>query len=181
MGTRLATVGNRFNMPFFLIDGTKFLGQLLDIPDTSRVSNFLSTRRYLRTAHDIKNITPSDVMIADGVKFIIAEHGTGFYREPIYKHFKLFQVTDILPWETMVETKNTVTGIMEKTRSVKTTPVYMSMQPKNSTEDSLNIQNQNYVAVVNQPVAKNDILGGNKVVTKVDAVLGCWLIEMKDK
>lgn len=180
MGNLLSKVGDNFKMKMKLVTGQQFYGQFLEIPDTSRVSNFLSARRYLRT--NVNTIVkPKDVMIADGVKYIVAEHGTGFYQEPIYKHFKLFQVdTELANYKQQVKTKNPITGVWETGRENSTVKVYLSMQPRGLIEDSLDIQQQIYTAVSNVQLQRNDIVN-DLVVTKVDHVLGVYLLELKEK
>lgn len=161
------------------LDGSTFKGQFLDIPDTSRVSNFLSPRRYLRTAIGT-NVKFTDVIASQGFQYIVAEHGVGYYKEPIYMHFKLFQVSSAEDWYVFDNTtKNAVTGISEPTRTLQTEKVYVSLQPKGLIDDMIHIQQQTYSAVVDKPVSRDDIIG-NLIVTKVDAVLGVYYVEMKE-
>lgn len=175
---RLSRTGEKFKMKFNKVGGGQLFGQLLENPDTSRVSNFLSPRRYLRTA--IKaSVKPCDVIIANGVKFIVAEHGDGFYKEPIYKHFKLFQVDHEFSWKTKTFVENSVTGIKEEVLSTEPTTVYISMQPKSDIEDSVNIPQQTYTAISNLEVTRGETID-KYVVIKVDLVLGVYLLEMKE-
>lgn len=174
---RLLNVGKRFRSKFRKLDGTPFLGQVLDIPDTSRVSNFLSTRRYLRTA-PITNVKVTDVVVIDGLKFIVAEHGTGFYVTPIYKHFKMFEVNDTASWKSAKVTKNPVTGVEEVLRDFDMGTVQLSVQPMTGIEDSVRIQQNMVRCVCDKPVKVDDMLN-DWIVTKSDPVLGVTLIEMK--
>lgn len=177
--TRLLKTGEKFKMRFKRIAGTDFYGQLLDIPDTSRVSNFLSTRRYLRVQPN-SNVKPCDVMIANKVKFIVAEHGDGFFKEPIYRHFKLFQVDREYAWKQKTFVEDSVTGIKKTVMNPQSTTVYLSFQPKNDMEDSINIPQQTYVAISNLYVDRGEQID-DYIVTKVDEVLGVFLLELKEK
>lgn len=178
MSEMLKSVGKRFNSTYRTIEGKKVLGQLLDIPDTSRVSNFLSTRRYFRT-NPKTNLVVGDVLeISNGVFYVVAEHGIGFYRKPIYIHFKMFEVTEILEHKRFVETVDPVTGVTTKSTLTSYGNLYLSTQPKTSIDDAIRIQHETKTCISNKPVLVDDIIG-SWVVTKVDLVLGVTLIELK--
>lgn len=178
MTSRLKDVGNRFKSVFQTIDGMRFYGQLLGLPDTSRVSNFLSARRYLRT-NPTTPIRPGNVIIADGVKFIVAEHGEGFYNVPIYIHFKLFDVDSILPLYETVTTKDPITGVKKTTPSASSTKnIYLSTQPAPNKIDEINIPQQYIICVANDEAHVGDRVG-DYIVTKSDKMLGIWVLEMK--
>ena len=179
MSNLLSKVGARFRSTFKLVNGVTFLGQMLEIPDTSRVSNFLSARRYLRT--QVKTIVkPRDVMIANGVKYIIAEHGDGFYVEPIYKHFKLFEVDSIANWYITEEVVDPVSKLKSyRKQDVPVGKIYLSTQPHALIKDSISIPQDSVIAITNATVAVDDIVGDYKVV-KSDVVLGVTLIEMRE-
>jgi hypothetical protein len=179
MENRLLSVGDKFRNRYRKVNGAEFYGQMLDIPDTSRVSNFLSARRYLRTGPKA-DIKPTDVVVIDATRYIVAEHGTGFYKSPIYKHFKLFEADTIGEWYKVTQTENTLTGIYETQRTLQAIPVYISTQPKSLFNDSLKIQQQAYQMIVNVEVERNDILNG-LIVTKVDKQLGIFIIEAKEQ
>lgn len=178
MGNRLSTTGNKFKMKFRKVNGTEFYGQFLEIPDTSRVSNFLSPRRYLRTG-PLTNVKPCDVIIANKVKYIVGEHGDGFYKEVIYKHFKLFQVDSEFTWTRKTSVTDPITGIVKTGLDPQPTTVYISMQPKSDIEDSVNIPQQTYTAISNLAVSRGETID-RFLVTKVDKVLGVYLLEMKE-
>lgn len=177
MSERLLNVGKKFHMKFNFLDGRFFYGQILDIPDTSRVSNFLSTRRYLRTAPDTL-VRPRDVIIVDNIKYVVAEHGTGFYKQPIYKHFKLFEVDEILTWYQSSVTTDTVTGLEKMARTTNAGAVYVSTQPKGDIEDALHIQQVRKLCICDKDVKVDDKIG-DYIVTKADKVLGVNLLELK--
>jgi hypothetical protein len=178
MQNPLSNTGNYFQARYKKADGSEFFGQMLDIPDTSRVSNFLSPRRYLRTKVT-SPIKPTDVVIIDGVTFIVAEHGTGFYKTPIYKHFKLFEVDNLAVWQKNELEEDAITGIQKIIRVTQPGAVYLSVQPKSIQEDTLKIPLGTYLAVCNQLVSRDDILD-NKAVIKVDKVLGVYIVELKE-
>lgn len=179
MNNRLLNVGDRFKARYKRVDGFEFYGQILEIPDTSRVSNFLTARRYLRTKPNCP-IKPSDVVNINGTLFIVGEHGTGFYVDPIYKHFKLFQVDNIANWYKLELTLDPITGVEKSSRVLQDGIIYLSLQPKGNVEDTIKIGQQTYTGITNAAVGRNDIVG-NKIVTKVDQVLGCYLVELKDQ
>ena len=165
----LLKVGGRFRSQFQLVNGLGFSGQMLSIPDTSRVSNFLSPRRYLRTPPD-SFIKPRDVMIADGQKFIIAEHGTGFYVEPIYKHFKLFEVDSVANWFIRHEIIDPVTKV--KNYEIPDVPegkIYLSTQPHTLIRDTIQIPQDCILVITNAPVRADDKIG-EYIVQKADVL-----------
>lgn len=178
MKSRLSNTGVRFRSTFKRTDGHQFFGQLLDIPDTARVSNFLSARRYLRTNIGTQ-IKPADVITAHNKDYIVAQHGDGFFNSPIYTHFKLFQVDKTYTWSKHTLLEDDVTGIKEITLTAQATKIPLSIQPKSLIEDTINIQQQSFVAVASEPVKVNDTLD-NMVVTRVDNVLGVYLLELKE-
>jgi len=176
---KLLGVGKRFRSQFKLIDGREFFGQMLDIPDTSRVSNFLSARRYLRTAPNTF-LVPGNVMIAHDTTYIIAEHGEGFSVDPIYKHFKLFGVDQILTWYGSTVQENAVTGVKEVFTDQDNGVVYLSTQPKASMVDHLHIPQEQHVAICDRQVLVDDRVG-DFVVVKSDMVLGVYVLELKKR
>ena len=177
--SRLLQVGEKFKARYKIVDGPYFYGQVLQPPDTSRVTNFLSARRYLRvTPKSI--VAPRQVVIIDNQKYIVAEHGTGFYVHPIYKHFKLFEVDSIEEWRPAQVLNDPVTGIQTTVREEDggTPDVYLSIQPHTNSEDSLRIPLENRTAICNQAVSVEDQIG-DYLVTKVDTLLGISIVEMK--
>lgn len=175
--SRLLTVGNRFRAVYKKLDGTSFYGQMLSIPDTSRVTNFLTARRYLRTQPNT-NLNIADVVVINGEKYITAEHGTGHYVIPIYKHFKLFEVTEEAQWYKAELLEDPVTGIKQIVREKKSGIVYLSTQPKTDIEDAIQIQSKRKSCICNAPVKVDDKIG-EYIVTKADPVLGVTLLELK--
>lgn len=178
MTTPLLQVGKFARAKYKTVQGMEFYGQFLSIPDTSRVSNFLSARRYLRTVPNTP-LLPRMVMVAEGLKYIVAEHGTGFYVVPIYKHFKLFEVDMEAQWRQTSFTENPVTGVKEQNMDETGPTIYLSTQPHSVISDTLNIPNPVKTAITNADVKVDDIVGGY-VVIKSDVVLGVNLIEMKE-
>lgn len=177
MSFLLEKVGSKFNQRYSTVSGKVVLGQLLDIPDTSRVSNFLSARRYFRTKPKTE-LVPSDVLIVDGVSYIVGEHGTGFYRGPIYKHFKLFEVDEVLEGIRNVISQNTITGVNEVTSTLSLGNVHLSTQPRADIDDEIQIQVQTKIAIADVPLKLDDRVGP-WIVTKSDYVLGITLLELK--
>lgn len=179
--SRISNVHERFKSLMYTVKGRPFFGQILNIPDTSRVSNFLSSRRYLRVSPE-QNINWGDVIIALGRKFIVADHGEGYSPQGIvYKHFKLFAVSDEVTFKRVISTKNSVTGIMSKTLVEDDSISYLSIQPKNSSEDSVTkIPNQNHIILCNVEVKKDDEFD-DKIVIKVDKALGIYILEVKER
>lgn len=176
----LSQIGKRFRSKLKIVGGPAFLGQMGSIPDTSRVSNFLSARRYLRTAV-VTPVKPGKVILANDREYIVADHGDGFYVEPYASYFKLFEVDVVADWYPKAFAVDPITGVETLDRSVKsTTKVRMSTQPKTDIEDQLQIQTGQKTAIVNVAVAVDDILD-QYIVTKVDQVLGVYLVELKDK
>lgn len=165
-------------MTFLKDDGSPFYGHVLDIPDTSRVTNFLSARRYLRVMPE-SPIQPTDVVVVDGLRYLVGNHGTGFYFEPIYKYFFLFQADKHVPWKQQRQTDDTITG-QKRTDFIDGGLVWLSWQPKNAIVDQINIPQQTYSALCDKEPLRGDFIN-DMVVTKVDTVLGLFLIELKEK
>lgn len=176
----LRNVGGRFMATYYTVQGLPFKGQVGAIPDTSRVSNFLSARRYLRVKPDCF-VAPGAVVSVAGKLYICAEHGDSFYVDVINKYFKLIEVDEVLNWDTRVEVTDPVSGV--KTMEFESTSpgplVYLSTQPTSSIKDQMHIPVTQKVAICNRAVQVDDRIGGYKV-TKVDQVLGVYLLELKD-
>lgn len=176
--TRLSHSHDRFKTVFKRLDGLKFYGQVLEIPDTARVSNFLTPRRYLRTS--IKSvIAPRDVVIIGDKKYIVAEHGDGFFTEEIYKHFKLFEVDKEATWMVNTTVTNAVTGVKTVSRAPSLEKAYLSTQPKSDLQGELKIPLQSFVCISDKILVKDQLVDG-KVVTRVDTVLGVTLVEIRE-
>jgi len=177
MASPLLHVGRRFRSKFKTIEGREFYGQILEPPDTSRVSNFLSARRYLRTQPDTK-IKARDVVIVTGQKYVVAEHGTGFYVTPIYKHFKMFEVDMIEQAWGARSVNHPVTGQPETIRDVDKGMVHISIQPAALVQDSTLIPQEMEIGVSNVDLQVEDKVG-NFIVIKSDKVLGVTLLTLK--
>jgi len=176
--SKLADVGLKFQGTFSILNGPKFKGQILSIPDTSRVSNFLSARRYLRTG-SVTLVRPGMVVIINQLRYIVAEHGDGFFKdENIYKHFKLFEIDESVEWLGAQSLRDPVTGVNSTERTKKNGTVYLSTQPKSGIEDELLITHPMKTAICNVQLRVDDKVGGY-VVTKSDKVLGVCLAELK--
>lgn len=178
MSSRLSKTGNRFKTKLRKEDGSSFYGQILDIPDTSRVSNFLSARRYLRVNPN-STIIPGDIISGGSIKYIVATHAEGFHLGPIYRHFKLFEVDKILEWKKKSFVENPVTGIKEMTLSDEFDKVYLSLQPSSDISDSIRIPQETFIALSNIRVERDEIIEGY-TVTKLNEVLGIYLLELKE-
>ena len=178
---KMANIGLRFRGKYKLLNGKDFFGQILDIPDTSRVSNFFSARRYLRVNRN-SEIKPTDVVIVDKQKYIVGDHGTGFFKDSIYKHFKLFYVDLELNIYRRTETVNPVTGVKQKSsKSTSIGKAYLSVQPKGSLNDSINIPTPQHVVISDKQLFIDDLLGDHWIVTDVDYQLGIYVAEVKEK
>lgn len=178
MVSRLSKTGNRFKTKLRKENGASFYGQILDIPDTSRVSNFLSARRYLRVNVN-SSIVPGDVISGGNLKYIVATHAEGFHLGPIYKHFKLFEVDKELQWKKKSFIKNPVTGINEMVLSEQYETVYISLQPSSDVEDAIKIPQETFIALSNIRMQRDDSID-NYIVTKVNEVLGIYMLELKE-
>ena len=178
MSSRLSFTGNRFKTIYQKENGSLFYGQILDIPDTSRVSNFLSARRYLRVGTR-SAIRPTDVILAGNKKYIVANHAEGFHHGLIYTHYKIFEVDQELNWKKRSFTKNAVTGVEEMVLTDQIETVYISLQPRNDVTDMIKIPQETFIALSNVEVSRDDVVG-NYIVTKVDRQLGIFVLELKE-
>jgi len=176
--SRLINAGNKFRAKYKTVDGREFYGQILEPPDTSRVSNFLSARRYLRT-RPITIVKPRDVVVIAGTKYLCAEHGLGFYVTPIYRHFKLFEIDMEAQAVRSQRITNPITGVKDTVRNIPLGKVYISLQPKASEEDGILIPSIMKVGIADKPLKVEDRVG-DYIVTKADTVLGVTLVELKE-
>ncbi len=176
--SQLARVQRYFQSRFKHLDGREFFGQILDIPDTARVTNFLTARRYLRTSPK-SGVSPRDVVVIGGVKYIVGEHGDGFYIDKIYRHFKLFKVDFIAELSSAQRVVDPVSGILELTHGASDGDIYMSVQPTNSVTDRVEIPTSQRVVVSNYPLAIDDRVG-NFIVVKTDPQLGLTVATLKE-
>lgn len=174
----LNRTGLKFRGRLKIEDGQTFLGQILDPPDTSRVSNFLSARRYLRTSLKTP-VSPRDVVISASAKYIVAEHADGFFKEEIYKHFKLFKVDSKQQWYTRTKVTHPVTGQVEETFKYEG-EVSVAVEPKSNMEDRTNIPIAQHELIINKQVCIGDRLGQDWLVTKVSNQLGIVIVRVKE-
>lgn len=174
----LKGVGQRFQSAYKTTTGKTVMGQFLSIPDTSRVSNFLSARRYFRTQPKT-NLVFGDILTANGNQFITAEHGDGFYLEPIYSHFKMFQVDMVVSVLKKTNTVDTITGLTDTITDVASGSVYLSTQPGRYIEDTTKFSIETHTAVCNRVDIAVDDKVGPFVVSKVDLMLGVSVLELK--
>lgn len=174
----LQGIGKRFQTLYRTTTGKAVMGQFLSIPDTSRVSNFLSARRYFRT-QPITNLHYGEVLVANGNKFIVAEHGDGFYKEVIYKHFKMFEVDYVVDVLKKNKVKDPITGVRDVNLTVPAGKVYLSMQPGRYIEDTTKLSIETHTAVCNRIDITVDDQVGDFIVSKVDIMLGISVIELK--
>ena len=158
MTSKLADIGGQFQSRFKFLDGSKFFGQLLNIPPQPKIAGFIAARRLLRVRSQSR-VKPTDVIIAENVKYIVAEHGEGSYGGPLYNQFKLFEVTDVLAWNQPVVTVNTVTGVEQFTRTASQGDVYLSLQTAPSVTDKLGVDQVTRIAACNKVVAVDDAIG----------------------
>ncbi len=178
MTTRLDRTHMHFRSRLRKIDGQEFFGQILNPPDTSRVSNFLSARRYLRVSPK-SGIAPRDVVLVAGKPFIVAEHASGFYVTEIYRHFKLFEadwVAEVFPARRVM---NPVSGVLELTRIGSDGEIYMSTQPALPINDQINIPVNQVIVATNYDLKIDDMVGPSHLVTKVDTLLGVTVATLR--
>ncbi len=179
MENRLARVGRKFKAKFKLVNGAEFYGQILDIPDTSRVTNFISARRYLKVNSGCA-VRPGDVAIINGKNYILGEHGDGFQQDVvIYRQFMMFEADMVVTWTPLTSTENSITGVASRTPdTVEAQTVYLSSQSKPDIQDEVHIPTKTKFAICNVEVGVDDSVGPYRV-TKVDRQLGLFLLEMK--
>jgi len=176
---RLRRAGQKFRAKYKIVGGGNFYGQLLDIPDTSRVSNFFSVRRYLRVLPN-SGIVAGMLVEVDDDTYIVAKHASGYYKNQIYTHFKMFSVDEERVWTSKTTSINAVTGLHEKDVLVNNGTIQLSVQPKGDIEDSISIQVPQHTVITNTAVSVDDMLGDNWVVTGVDKQLGIYVVTVKE-
>lgn len=176
MRGKLDTIAHRFNTRIRILSGQDFFGLLLPAPVLS-TSGQMNPQRYLRTT-----INPpvhfGDVIQADTQKFIVAEHGEGYYSSPIYQHFKLYPVDDEFVLETTNETTDSVTGEVIRSHGSPLQTVYLSYITQTARSEELIVGQNMKTAVCNALVLPGDKVGGF-ICTKSAPVLGVYMIELK--
>lgn len=163
-----SSVGARFRDVYKLLDGRRFYGQILDIPDTTRVSNFHSARRLLRTSLE-SPLTPGTIFISpNGERFLAAEHGISYG----YHHFKLFQMDLTLQWKRDNKVTDAVTGLT-KGSVVKTSlgQIEGTYEDKSSVEDQLLVPKARNTLITNAALQLGDY-ADDRVVFEVINQLG---------
>lgn len=180
--TRFESVRKNHETQMQTVAGVSFYGRILDIPDTSRVSTFISVRRYLKTSTTC-SIQPRDVIVAGEEQYIVGDHGTGFpsgFTKGIYKHYKIYQVDIQCQWEKTSKVQDPVTGVWRTVRTLQTELAYLSFEIIPNQEDTaIGTPVQAVRAVTNVPAQRDDILNG-MVVTKVDESMGLSILEMRE-
>lgn len=164
-----------------LTTGRRFRGQLTDIPDTTRVSNFNSARRLLRVG-PASTIAPGDVFTTPGgTVYLIAEHGTQYQKNRIlYKHFKLFEMTDqVTVSREGVETRDPITGKRVAGTDVTINDVWVAYEPRPQYEDTLRVPIDRRQVITGQVVAQGDRIN-NWVVEDVIQQLGVYIVTINE-
>lgn len=171
---RMSRIGRRFMRDYSTIDGTLFKGQILDIPDTTRVTNFHSARRLMRV-NDPVCLSPGDLFDSDGVRYLVAKHGRGVD----YTHYKLFEMTERDLWERRHEVEDPVTGLKNVDAYKKMATIMYASEAKTNFEDRMKIPADRDIIITNAPLERNDRVGG-RVVYSVDNSLGVTVAEVRE-
>jgi len=87
------------------------MGQILDIPDTTRVTNMNPIRRLFRVAHNSPIEIRDIIILPDGSKFIVAKHGTGWGSNVLYKHYMIFEINEQMTWKRTTLDVDPVSGL----------------------------------------------------------------------
>lgn len=153
-------------------------GQILDIPDTTRVSNMNNVRRLFRVAPK----TPLDVrdiiILPDQTKFILGEHGKAWNHGLLYRHFMAFEITGQFQWRSESVMIDPVTGLEVPAAS---TPVniWASQQTlRDATDSKIGVAVDVDSLITDVLVQPGDHID-NRVVTDVSTQLGLTVVRLE--
>ncbi len=171
---RLADAGRRFERRLRILDGPHFYGQFLDIPDTTRVSNFNSARRILRT-RPTGPVQPGQIVVArDRTEWLVGEHGLS---ENDHHYFKLFEIDERLPWARQFKLEDPLTGLAQTEGQEQLGTIRGTYERRVDAIDALGVPEPANVFITNAAVRLHDLVGGRKV-ERVDRMLGLYIAEV---
>lgn len=176
-GSRLADVALKGFTDLQIINGQRFRGQLLDISDTTRVTNFHTSRRLLRVRPN-SPVNVADLIQTDTAQvFLCASHGDGFVGKMVYRYFKLYEMGSTAMWQRRVTTEDIVTGLDRNDELTDMGMIYFALEQAGTVSDQLHIKSGKYSIITNADLQPNDTIGDYNVL-RSDKLLGVTIAEV---
>jgi len=170
----LENAGRRFESKIQIEGGQKVFGQFLEIPDTTRVSNFNSARRLLRTSKTA-GVRPGQVLIdAYGIYWMVGEHGQSENR---HHYFKLFQADLQLSWARNMVEEDVLTGLKGSVMLSPLGEIRGTYERRTDETGSMMPDEPANLFITPADLKKNDLVDGRKVI-RVDHQLGLTIAEL---
>lgn len=173
----LGNAAARFDTTFQIVNGPRFRGQLQEIADTTRVSNFHSARRLLRVRPGSAVRVRDVFRTSGGQLFLCASHGDRFRIDQLFREFKLFEMTEIAEWLRKEVTVDPVTGLEVGGDYVSKGPIYVAEEPAGDEEDQIRIPRQTFRLITGADLKVDDMVNG-MIVRAVTTELGVTVAEI---
>lgn len=154
-----------------IINSSKFKGQVLDIADTTRVTNFHTARRLLRVLPN-SIVQVNDVVKTPGGQiFLCASHGDGYMGNVVFTQFKLFELTQMGVWSRPTTLIDPVTGLDTDATPIPMGIIHYELEPAGTLSDMLNVTTEQYSVITNADLKIGDRLD-RFIVTDVSKQIG---------
>lgn len=164
-------------------DGMDVLGSLFANKEGSVPSfDFSTSRNFFRVSAD--SLLGLNQIIIDvyGRRFLTAYHDYAqIGQDPLYKVFRLFNLTDYVPWSRVIKIIDPLTQLQKDTASVTDLgPVWISNEIISREEIDLTfrVKQSSRQVLTNAALQLNDKLDGLHVV-RIDTVLGVTRAEIQ--
>lgn len=168
-------------------DGSKFFGQFLDIPNTTRVSNFNSARRLLRVKPKCRIKASETFYDPDGRVYLTAEHGGQFLDgNPLFTHYKLFEM-ESTKVQVSRKSATTIHSVSHQTIDGVLTPletIYIGHEIRSTSSDTLGVNIKRQQIITGFDIQVEDIVdihGKLAVVELVNDQIGVKIAHIKYK
>lgn len=165
-------------------DGAKFYGQLTDIPNTTRVSNFNAARRLLRVKPACRIKAGDTFYDMNNRVHLVAEHGDQFLSgKHLYTHYKLFTMEDYI---TMVrrddKTRDPITNLKVTGGTEPPVSLWIAHEMRSTSGDAVGTPIKRQQIITGYALQPTDMLtihGRKAVVEIVNEQLGIYIAHVK--
>lgn len=162
--------------------GSAFYGQFTDIPLTTRVSNFNSARRLLRTLPESALSIGDTFVDPEGTVFLVARHGDQFINgKHLYTHHKLFEMTDkVKIGRAEAPVRDPVSKQLLDVDPVWDTNVWIAFEVRSSAKDVVGVSFNRQELITGYYLKEGDLINfgasnPEAVVERVDKQLGVYI------
>ncbi len=167
------------------VAGATFYGQFLDIPDTTRVSNFNSARRLLRVKPNSLLKKGDNFYDHNGQIFLAAEHGDQFLRgKHLYTHFKLFEMPAMAAvGKKGAKVRHPVTTLEVEGPTVWQQGIHLAFELRSTGSDAIGVPINRQQIITGYPVEEGDLVhlfgfDEQATVKRVDQQLGVYVAQI---